>query len=180
MHSHAFLSKYSVNVIACFRRICLILQTISYRGNEKYVLVLVQWHNGIITNSTNHVCVLHSSSTRARPNRFISFDSCKTHRNMNHDCMAYVYCNKILQYIIKHWVHDSSSCGKTKQIYLARDNRIMTLDSNQNLVIFLFLSRHTVIQSFKSKVSWLGNRYGVKRSTISCNGFEVAMCYIEK
>ena len=44
-----------------------------YRGNEKYVLVLVQCHDGMITNSINLVCVLHSSSTRARPNRFISF-----------------------------------------------------------------------------------------------------------
>ena len=44
-----------------------------YRGNEKYVLVLVQCHDGMITNSINLVCVLHSSSTRARPNRLISF-----------------------------------------------------------------------------------------------------------
>ena len=30
-------------------------------------------HDGMITNSINLICVLHSSSTRARPNRFISF-----------------------------------------------------------------------------------------------------------
>ena len=62
-----------VNFIACFQIICLFLQTWNYRGNEKYVLVLVQCHDGMITNSINLVCVLHSSSTHARPNRFISF-----------------------------------------------------------------------------------------------------------
>ena len=71
----------SVNFIACFRIICWFLQTLNYRGNEKYVLVLVQCHDGMITNSINLVCVL-----------------------------------------------------KTKQIYLVRDHRIMTLDSNQNLI----------------------------------------------
>ena len=63
----------SVNFIACFRIICWFLQTLNYRGNEKCVLVLVQCHDGMITNSINLVCVLQSSSTRARPNRFISF-----------------------------------------------------------------------------------------------------------
>ena len=63
----------SVNFIACFQIICWFLQTLNYRGNEKYVLVLVQCHDGMITNSINLVCVLHASSTRARPNRFISF-----------------------------------------------------------------------------------------------------------
>ena len=58
-----------VNFIACFRIISWFLQTLNYRGNEKYVLVLVQCHDGMITNSINLVCVL----TRARPNRFISF-----------------------------------------------------------------------------------------------------------
>ena len=62
-----------VNFIACFWIICWFLQTLNYRGNEKYVLVLVQCHDGMITNSINFVCVLKSSSTRARPNRFISF-----------------------------------------------------------------------------------------------------------
>ena len=63
----------SVDFIACFLIICWFLQTLNYRGNEKYVLVLVQCHDGMIMNSINLVCVLHSSSTRARPNRFISF-----------------------------------------------------------------------------------------------------------
>ena len=63
--SHASLNEISVYVIACFRRICLIVQNIDYRGNEKYVLVLVQCHDGIITNSINHFLVLHSSWTRA-------------------------------------------------------------------------------------------------------------------
>ena len=62
-----------VNFIACFWIICWFLQTLNYRGSEKYVLVLVQCHDGMITNSINLVCVLHSSSTRARPNRFVSF-----------------------------------------------------------------------------------------------------------
>ena len=54
----------SVNFIACFQIICWFLQTLNYRGNEKYVLVLVQCHDGMITNSINLVCVLHSFSTR--------------------------------------------------------------------------------------------------------------------
>ena len=49
--SHAFLNENSVNIIACFRRICLILQTINYKGNEKYVLVLVHHDDEIITDS---------------------------------------------------------------------------------------------------------------------------------
>ena len=61
----------SVNFIALFRIICWFLQTFNYRGNEKYVLVLVQCHDGMITNSINLVCVLHWSWTRA--NRFILF-----------------------------------------------------------------------------------------------------------
>ena len=47
----------SVKIIACFRIICWFLQTLNYRGNEKYVLVLVQCHDGMITNSINLVCV---------------------------------------------------------------------------------------------------------------------------
>ena len=70
---HASLNENSIYVMACFRRICLILPNMDYRGNEKYDLVLVQCHDGMIMNSINLVCVLHSSSTRARPNRFISF-----------------------------------------------------------------------------------------------------------
>ena len=70
-YTHTYYER--VNIIACFRIICWFLQTLNYRGNEKYVLVLVQCHDGMITNSINLVCVLHSSSTRARPNRFISF-----------------------------------------------------------------------------------------------------------
>ena len=62
-----------VNFIACFRIICWFLQTLNYRGNEKNVLVLVQCHDGMIKNSINLVCALHSSLTRARPNRFILF-----------------------------------------------------------------------------------------------------------
>ena len=62
-----------VHFISCFWIICWFLQTLNYGGNEKYVLVLVQCHDAMITNSINLVCVLHSSSTRARPNRFISF-----------------------------------------------------------------------------------------------------------
>ena len=75
--------------MVCFRRICLILQKKYYRVNEKYVLVLVQCHDGIITNSINLFLRLT-----------LIFDSCKT-----------------------------------KQIYLVRDNHILTLDSNQNLII---------------------------------------------
>ena len=63
----------SINFIACFRISCWFLQTLNYRGNKKYVLVLYQCHDGMITNSINLFCVLHSSSTRARPNRLISF-----------------------------------------------------------------------------------------------------------
>ena len=48
-----------VNFIACFRIICWFLQTLNYRGNEKYVLVLVQCHDWMNTNSINLVCVLH-------------------------------------------------------------------------------------------------------------------------
>ena len=43
----------SVNYIACFRIICLFLQTLNYNGNEKYVLVLVQCHDGMIANEIN-------------------------------------------------------------------------------------------------------------------------------
>ena len=68
----------------CFRIICWFLQTLDYRGNEKYVLVLVQCHDRMITNLINLVC-------------------------------------------------------KTKQIYLVHDHRIMTLDSNQNLIVILSL-----------------------------------------
>ena len=57
----------SVNFIACFWIICWFLQTLNYGGNEKYVLVLVPCHDGMITNSINLFGVLHSSSTRARP-----------------------------------------------------------------------------------------------------------------
>ena len=53
--------------------VCWFLQTLNYRGIEKYDLVLVQCHDGMITNSINIFCVFHSPSTRARPNRFISF-----------------------------------------------------------------------------------------------------------
>ena len=42
--------------------ICLILQTINYIGNEKYVLVLVQCQDWIITNSIN----IFASYTRLR------------------------------------------------------------------------------------------------------------------
>ena len=52
-----------VNFIACFQIICWFLQTLNCRGNEKYVLVLVQCHDGVITNSINLVCILHPSST---------------------------------------------------------------------------------------------------------------------
>ena len=62
-----FHSMFSVSLI------CLFLQTLNHKDNEKYVLVLVQCHDGIITNSINLVCVLHESKTSARPNRFISF-----------------------------------------------------------------------------------------------------------
>ena len=79
----------SVNFIACFWIICWFLQTFNYRGNEKHVLVLVQCHDGMITNSINLFLRLT-----------LVFDSCKT-----------------------------------KQIYLGRDHRIMTLDSNQNQII---------------------------------------------
>ena len=78
----------SVNFIACFRIMCLFLQILNYRGNEKYVLVLVPCHDGIITNSINLFGVLHES-----------------------------------------------------KIYLVRDHRIMTLDSNQNL-IFLIITNY--------------------------------------
>ena len=64
---------------------------IFYTGNEKYVLVLVQCHDGMITNSTN----LYLRLT-------LVFGMCKT-----------------------------------KQIYLIRDHRIMTLDSNQSLHVIL-------------------------------------------
>ena len=43
----------NANFIACFWIICWFLQTFNYRGNEKYVLVLVQCHDGIINNSIN-------------------------------------------------------------------------------------------------------------------------------
>ena len=36
-----------------YLRMYLILQTINYRGNKKFVLVLVQCHDGIIMNSLN-------------------------------------------------------------------------------------------------------------------------------
>ena len=67
----------SVNFTACFQIICWFLQTLNYRGNKKYVLVL----------DKSFLCLT------------LVFDSCKT-----------------------------------KQIYLVRDHRIMTLDSNQNLI----------------------------------------------
>ena len=67
------LNVISVNFIACFWIIFWFLQTLNYKGNEKYVLVLVQCHDAIITNSINLVCFLHSSIIRARPYRFISF-----------------------------------------------------------------------------------------------------------
>ena len=73
VHSHSSLNVISVNFRTCFWIICLFLQTLNFKGNEKYVLVLVQCHDGMITNSINLVCVLHSSLTRARTNRFISF-----------------------------------------------------------------------------------------------------------
>ena len=73
LHSHESLNENSVNIIACFQRICLILQTINNRGNEKYILVLIQCHDEIITNSIVFFCDLHSSSTHARPNSIISF-----------------------------------------------------------------------------------------------------------
>ena len=44
------LNVISVNFIACFRIICLFLQTMNIKGNEKCVLVLVQCHDGMITN----------------------------------------------------------------------------------------------------------------------------------
>ena len=47
------LNKNCVVVIAFFRESCLILQTVNCRGNEKYVLVLVQCHNRIITSLMN-------------------------------------------------------------------------------------------------------------------------------
>ena len=50
----------------------LIVLTINYRGNKKYVLALIQCHDGIITNSINLFFILHSSLTCVRPNRFIS------------------------------------------------------------------------------------------------------------
>ena len=80
----------SFHFIACFQIICWFLQTLNYRGKEKYVLVLIQCHDG------NHE--LDKSCLRLT----LVFDSCKT-----------------------------------KQIYLVRDHRIMTLDSNQNLIFIL-------------------------------------------
>ena len=65
---HASLNENSVNVISCFRRICLILQTINYRDNEKYVQVLVQCHDGIIMNSINQIYLV-------RDNPIITLDS---------------------------------------------------------------------------------------------------------
>ena len=73
----------SVNFIACFLIICWFLQTLNYRGNEQNVLVLVQCHDGMIKNLINLVRVLHSSSTRARPNRLIL--SVTMHRIMTLD-----------------------------------------------------------------------------------------------
>ena len=78
--------------------VCFYLQTWKYRGNEKYVLVLVQCHDGMITNSINLICVLHSSWTSARLNRFISshHDTGLEPEPNNHT----VYLNSI--YIFSH------------------------------------------------------------------------------
>ena len=88
VHSHSSLNVINVNFIACFWIICLFLQTLNFKGNEKYVLVFVQCHDGMITNSIN----LFASYTRR------------------------------------------------KQIYLIRDHRFMTLDSNQNLIFKDFVA----------------------------------------
>ena len=81
--------------------VCFYLQTWKYRGNEKYVLVLVQCHDGMITNSINLICVLHSSWTSARLNRFISSHhdtGLEPEPNNHHDHT--VYLNSI--YIFSH------------------------------------------------------------------------------
>ena len=49
-HDHMYRKQCKCH---CFRRICLILQTMNYWDNEKYVLVLVVCHDGIITNPIN-------------------------------------------------------------------------------------------------------------------------------
>ena len=82
---------------------CLFLQILNYRGNEKYVLVLVQVHDGMITSSVNLFLRLT-----------LVFDTCKT-----------------------------------KQIDLVRDHCIMTLDTNQNLIL---LDRSCFLRSWLA--SW--------------------------
>ena len=66
VHSHAYLNENSVNVISC-----LILHTINYRGNRCSGPPQVSWWDHY--EFDNLFCILHSSSSRARPNRFISF-----------------------------------------------------------------------------------------------------------
>ena len=42
------INENTVYVIACFKTFSLILQTINYRGNDKYVLVLVNCQDAIL------------------------------------------------------------------------------------------------------------------------------------
>ena len=54
MSTHIYYERYyQCNFIACFQIICWFLQTLNNRGNEKYVLVLIQCHDGTITNPIN-------------------------------------------------------------------------------------------------------------------------------
>ena len=69
------LLKENHNVIAYFGEIYSILQITNYKGNEKYFLVLVHCHDGIIVQLVSLYCVFHSSSTHAKPKRLILFAS---------------------------------------------------------------------------------------------------------
>ena len=58
-------------VIACFGTIPSIKRAMNYRGSKKYVLVLVQCHDGVITNSINHSWLLHLSLTCEKTKRLV-------------------------------------------------------------------------------------------------------------
>ena len=68
----------SVNVMLCFRIICLILPAINYRSGKKYVLVLVHCHDRIIRNLINlflRLTLVFNSCNLVRDNRIMTLDS---------------------------------------------------------------------------------------------------------
>ena len=70
---HAYLKERNVDVKVCFIIICLILQIINYWGNVKFVLFVIECHDGIIMNLINLFASYTYLLFCARSNGLISF-----------------------------------------------------------------------------------------------------------